>query len=96
MSSEERFRYRPDPDVLARRLGEEIVLVHLKTNRMYSLNRTGARVWELLGEVQGNATETARRIREEFDGAPGPMETEVFELLETLVREEMLVREESP
>ena len=29
-------------------VGDEVVLVHLRTNRIYTLNRTGARFWELL------------------------------------------------
>jgi hypothetical protein len=36
---------QPNRDVVARRLKDEIVLVHLRTNRIYSLNRTGARFW---------------------------------------------------
>ena len=33
-------------DALATRVGDEIVLVDLKTDRVYSLNRTAARIWE--------------------------------------------------
>jgi len=36
---------QPSRDVVARRLEDEIVLVHLQKNRIYSLNRTGARFW---------------------------------------------------
>jgi hypothetical protein len=38
----------PSPDVVSRRLGDEVVLVHLQTNRIFALNPTGARFWELL------------------------------------------------
>lgn len=41
---------RPSKDVVSRRVGDEIVLVHLQSEEMYSLNQTGARAWELLGE----------------------------------------------
>ena len=44
------MQLRPHPDVVWRRLDEEVVLVHLKTNRIYSLNPTAARFWELLSE----------------------------------------------
>ena len=40
----------PNPDVVSRRLGDDTVLVHLKTNRIFALNPTGARFWELLLE----------------------------------------------
>lgn len=38
----------PSPDVVSRRVGDEVVLVHLKTNRIFALSPTGARFWELL------------------------------------------------
>jgi hypothetical protein len=41
---------RTSKDVVSRRVGDEIVLVHLQSEEMYSLNQTGARAWELLGE----------------------------------------------
>jgi hypothetical protein len=39
---------RPNPDVVYQELEDEIVLVHLHTNRIFSLNATGARLWKLL------------------------------------------------
>lgn len=38
---------KPDEDVVAQDLGDSTVLVNLRTNRIYSLNRTGTRFWEL-------------------------------------------------
>jgi hypothetical protein len=40
---------RPHPSVVFTRLDTaEAVLLHLETKRYYSLNETGARLWELL------------------------------------------------
>jgi hypothetical protein len=39
---------QPAPDVVAQRVGDEVIVVNLRTNRMHSLNRTGARFWDLL------------------------------------------------
>jgi len=39
---------KPAPEVLARRLPGGAVLVHMRTNRIFELNETGARIWELL------------------------------------------------
>src|SRR5947208_17196697 len=39
---------RPSSDVVAQHLGDEVVLVHLRTNQIFTLNRTGARFWELV------------------------------------------------
>lgn len=46
--------YQPSSDVVATQLNEdESVLLSLKTQRYYSLNETGSRVWELLSEGKG-------------------------------------------
>jgi hypothetical protein len=39
-------------DVVARKVGDSAVLVRLETNRIYELNATGARIWELLTQRQ--------------------------------------------
>lgn len=80
---------RPKPDVIARRLGSSIVLVNLQTSRIYELNATGARIWELL--VEGHeldAIETA--LAAEFDAAAVNVKDEVARLVDT-VRNEGLV-----
>jgi hypothetical protein len=41
---------RPAADVVASRLDLQTVLVHIPTNRIFELNETGTRVWELLGQ----------------------------------------------
>jgi Transglutaminase-like superfamily/Coenzyme PQQ synthesis protein D (PqqD) len=41
------------PDVVWRWVDDEAVLVNVKTNRIYSLNPTGARLWELIGLERG-------------------------------------------
>ena len=46
-------------DVIAQRLGDETILVHLDTNLMFDLNRTASRLWEL---AQGSLTR--RQIEE--------------------------------
>ena len=38
------------PEVISKRLGETSVLVDVRTTRIFELNRTGTRVWELLPE----------------------------------------------
>lgn len=36
------------PDVVGRRLDDRFVVVNLRTNRIYELNRTASVLWELL------------------------------------------------
>lgn len=57
---------RPAGNVLARRLGDSAILIHLKTNRIYELNETGARVWELLAE-DVPLQDVLARLHEEFE-----------------------------
>ena len=42
--------YQPKEEVISKKLDDEIVLVDLETESIYSLNETGARFWELMGE----------------------------------------------
>src|SRR6185437_6262146 len=75
-----RSRPRPDPNVVGRRMGQEFVLIHLQTNRVYALNRTGARLWELLGE--GCDREQIReRMAREFDVSDAALAEEIERLL---------------
>lgn len=77
---------RPDDDVVSRRLEDEVVLVHLRTNRMYTLNETGARLWELLKEGRGRA-EIEDRLLQEFAVERDQLEEEVERIVSLLSRE---------
>ena len=82
-------RFRASPDALATRVGDEIVLVHTATDRIYVLNRTGARVWELLcGDL--DRTEIESRLAEEFDVAHADLAAEVDSLLASLVESRLI------
>jgi Coenzyme PQQ synthesis protein D (PqqD) len=74
---------RPHGDVVARKLDDEMVLVQLETDRIYRLNYTGARFWELL--AAGNDREaTERRLLEEFDVSAVEVAAEIDVLLTQL------------
>jgi len=84
---------RPSPDVVSRRIADDLVLVHLQTNRIYALNRTGARLWELL--ASGRTLDDARAaLLAEFDVGPAELERELEALLERLAGEGLLVAPE--
>jgi hypothetical protein len=53
-------------DVVTRRLGDTLVVVCLSSNRIFELNATGARIWELQaeGRVEEDVVATLTR---EFD-----------------------------
>jgi hypothetical protein len=74
---------RPIPDVAYRELEGEMVLVHLGTNRIYSLNETGARFWELLASGSERA-EIERQLLDEFVIGPEELRAEVDSMLAAL------------
>jgi hypothetical protein len=87
-------RLRPSSEVVYQSLHGEVVLVHLRTNRIYALNTTGGRLWELLAEGCDHA-ELERRLLAEFDVDPAQLRQEVGELLASLVTEGLVVEAES-
>jgi hypothetical protein len=80
---------RPRPDIVARRVENELVLVDLDTNRIYSLNATGARLWELLNEGRTRA-QIVTALSEEFDVGDAAVGDEVDRLLESLASESLV------
>jgi hypothetical protein len=79
----------PDPDVVSRRLGDEIVLVHLKTNRIFSLSPTGARFWELLKDGRSRSEIEAALLRE-YDVSHEEVSAEIDVLVRTLEAEQLV------
>jgi hypothetical protein len=80
---------RQDPQAVSSRLGDAGVLVNLRTNRIFELNATGFRVWELIGEGLDLAA-VERRLSEEFSVDPDRLRAEVTDLVAALVREGLL------
>jgi len=83
---------RPSQDVAFRELEGEAVLVHLGTNRIYSLNPTGTRFWELLAAGDGVSDIKAQLLRE-FDVDAKQLESEIEALLASLTSEGLVTVE---
>lgn len=79
----------PSAQVLVKRLPGGAVLVHLGTNKVFELNETGAKVWELLSRGR-NRREILQRLVEDFDVEPTRADTGLTEVLEQLEREGLL------
>ena len=82
-------RVRPSAQVVSSRLGDVGVLVHLQTNRIFEVNATGLRIWELAGQGQtlGEIRDTLQR---EFGVDPERLRTELLALIAELAREGMV------
>src|SRR5262245_58236805 len=76
-----------NPDVLFQRLENDAVLLHMKTDRFFNLNRTGARFWELLNEGHDLVSIQERMLRE-FDVEPPILEKEINDMIASLEKED--------
>lgn len=73
----------PSPDVVFRRVGEETVLVNLRTSDIYGLNETATRAWELLSEG-ASREEMIGTMAGEFEVSTAVLAEEVDALLARL------------
>lgn len=81
-------RFRPSPDVVFRRVGEEAVLVPLRQNVgnldwVYTLSPVAAHVWQLLDGVRP-LDDLVAAVCDEFDVEPAVAAADVTELLDSL------------
>ena len=83
-------RYRASPDALATRVGDEIVLVNVKTDQIYSLNGTAARLWELITSDRDRA-DVERCMMMEFDVAVAELTEAIDDVVRSLTRDGLLV-----
>ena len=83
---------RPHPEVVDTEIDEgEIALLHLGSKTYFSLNLTGARVWQYL--KQGlNLCDISLRIQEEFDVEPAHAHWCVRQLVDQLLHNELAQR----
>lgn len=72
-------------DVLFRKFGDEAVLLHLSTERYFSLNDSALRIWELLSAGESLAA-TAELVASEYDVDPATVASDVEALLGELER----------
>lgn len=80
---------QPNEHVVFRRLGDRMVLVHLKTNSIFELNMTSARLWELLTE-NGDISVVEKHLAQEFDVEPAVLRHEVASTLSVLFTEKLI------
>jgi hypothetical protein len=81
--------YQPNPDVVAQRVQDEVVLVNLRTNEIYTLNRTAARAWELIAEGRDRSGVEAG-LAQEFSVEETAVGGELDGLLDELVEKELI------
>jgi hypothetical protein len=82
-----------NPNVLFKRLGEDMVLFHLETDRFYELNGTAARFWELL-HAGHDPARVRDQILEEFAVDPDQFAAEAEAILTSFRKEDLITVDE--
>jgi hypothetical protein len=77
---------RASAQVLAREVGDEVVLMSLATDAYFGLDGTGKRVWQLLGEGLTIGA-TVEAIAGEYDVSRDQVAADVLALLDELLAE---------
>ena len=85
----EQARVLPNPEVVAKRLDEDLVVIHLGTDQIYSLNSSAARFWELL-ENGLDVQEAKKQLTEEFDVPMEQLEQDISATLASLVENQLV------
>jgi len=85
------MEYQVTEGILARSVGEHVVLFHPETERLLTLNPWGARIWTLL-TLDADALTIISRLAEEFSGEKGVIEQQTLEFLVYLDGEELIRR----
>ncbi len=75
--------------MVGQRLDDVLVVVHLETNRIHELNRTGARFWELLQD-EPDIEQIEERLVEEFDVSRAELRAEIDRLIAELEAERLV------
>ncbi len=81
----------PQPEIVDTALQNgEMVLLHLGTKQYYTLNGTGSRIWQLIG--QGfNLSEIGQSLEDEFEVSHDQAQRSVVNLANQLVAENLVV-----
>jgi len=71
------------PDVVGRRVDDRFVVVNLRTNRIYELNRSASALWELMGAGADNS-EVEAGMQERFEVEPEVLRREIESTMSVL------------
>jgi hypothetical protein len=80
------------PQVMARQVGEETVILDLASGTYFGLDPVGARIWTLLGEGKTLA-QVCDVMQEEFDVSRADIERDVLDLAVRLQEQQLISAE---
>lgn len=82
-------KFKPAGHTAWRRVEQEAIILDLTTSVYYSLNESGAFVWERL-QAGDTPAEAAEALSAEFDVTPAAAKSDVDDLVKGLVDEKLL------
>lgn len=85
--------YSVPPDIIYEWVGDEMVIINLKTDRIFSLNKTGARFFDLLTS-RHSVSEIKDKLLKEFEVDPLTLDTEVQNIIGKLLDESLIYTDE--
>ena len=83
---------RPSPEVLFRELSGESVLLDLKSQQYFGLNKVGTRIWQLVAE-HGTLSAVIDALVAEYDVEPDRLRQDVLKLSQELIERGMVTVE---
>ena len=83
--------FKHSPSIVSRSIAGEMILVPIRKNvgdleSIYTLNETGARIWELI-DGQRSSADIHKQVVAEYEIDPVDAEQDLLELLENLLEE---------
>lgn len=78
-----------NPDVIFQRMEDDVVLLHAQTNRCYNLNKTAARLWELLS-AEPSLSAAQQQMLSDFDVEATQLAEEITALVTSLHTENLI------
>jgi hypothetical protein len=88
-------RLRLSAQVMMQNLGEESILLDLRSENYFGLNRVATRAWQLLKE-SGDAADVYGRLLEEFDVEPARVAADLEALIQKLLDAGLIERDLTP
>jgi len=82
-------RFAIKPNVMARQVGEETVILDLASGTYFGLDPVGARLWQLM-EAGKNLAEICEAMLDEYEVSRGDLERDTINLVEDLMARDLI------
>jgi hypothetical protein len=77
------------PEVIAKQVGDETVLLHLSLGTYFGLDSIGTKIWQMIGE--GKAIPAiCGSLEQEYEVSPAQLERDTLSLLEQLAEKKLI------